>query len=408
MGFGKRLVATVTTLAIASAGLAPALAVADETTDLASARAEMEQAGSELKDYQTSLSMSAQELEQIKGEISQVQSQIDQTQAQYDAAKQTLSDRVHDSYKQGTESILDILLGSKTFDEFVSNLYYVASLNKSDMAALQAARTLSQQLFDQKASLEAKEAAGEEAQSSSTAKANEYQAKVKEVQARYNALPDDIKQQLADEVRNAAASGGVETDSQGVIQDAVLNVVTTVAQADFSDAVASGDTSSLSNNAAVQAVVQTAATTTSGSSESQTASGGGNGSSTAVATTTAETIGTGSDWLTRAQSVLGTPYVWGDSDTSGMDCSGYVNYVYGSSRGRTTYDMMASAQADGTWSTDFDNLQPGDVIITSGGNHVGIYAGDGKMYNSTRPGEGVQLSDLSYFDEVGYIPGDQY
>ena len=69
---------------------------------------------------------------------------------------------------------------------------------------------------------------------------------------------------------------------------------------------------------------------------------------------------------------------------------------------------MASSQSDGTWHTDFDNMQPGDVIITSGGNHVGIYAGNGQMYNATRPGESVQLSDLSYFDKVGYIPGSQY
>lgn len=425
MRLGKRLVAAAATVAFASAGLVPGLALADEAEDLASARTEMQQAGEELKDFQTSLSMSSDELEQIKGEISQVQAQIDATQAQYDAARQTLSGRVHDSYREGNQSILDILLGSKTFDEFVSNLYYVASLNKSDMQALNAAKTLSQQLYDQKSSLEAKEAAGEEAQTSSAAKASEYQAKVKDVQAKYNALSDDVKQQLADEAKATAQAGQVETNEEGVIEDSVLNVVTTVAQADYTDAVASGDTSSLANNAAVQAIVQVSATAPAAEANGGSATQGAGTTSTptdsagaltsSTATTATSSTGTattatssGSDWLSRAQSVLGTPYVWGGTDASGLDCSGYVNYVYGGSRGRTTYDMMASAQADGTWSTDFSNMQPGDVIITSGGNHVGIYAGDGKMYNSTRPGEGVQLSDLSYFDEVGYIPGSEY
>lgn len=431
MTFGKRLVAIAATAAFVGLGLGPVPALADDPTDYATAKAQIEQAGSELADYQTSLSMSADELEELKGQISQVQSQIDETQAKYDAAKQTLSTRVHDSYTNGGGSLLDVLLGSKDIDQFVSNLYYIASLNRSDMQTLSAAKALSAQLFDQKAELEAKEAAGEEAQRSSAEQASAYQAKVKEVQAAYNALPEDVKQQLASDAQSAA-SGDVATNDQGIIQDAVLNAVTTVAQADYEDAVASGDTSSLESDAAVQAVVQTSqsnpsysgavsrttggtttrATSTSTSSASTTvtasASASSGSSSGATSSTSSSTSSSGSDWLSRATSVLGTPYVWGGTDTSGFDCSGYVNYVYGSSRGRTTYDMMASAQADGTWSTDFSNMQPGDVIITSGGNHVGIYAGNGQMYNSTRPGEGVQLSDLSYFDEVGYIPGSQY
>lgn len=421
MRLGTRVVATAAALAFATAGLAPGMALADEADDLDSVRAEMEQAGDELKDYQTSLSMSSEQLEQLKGQISQVQSQIDQTQADYDAAKQTLSGRVRANYRDGNESVLDILLGSKSMEEFVSNLYYVASLNKSDMQALSTAKKLSQQLYDQKSDLEAKEAAGEEAKNASAAKANEYQDKVRQIQAKFNSLSSDVKQQLIDEAKNAAQSGDEQADSQGVIQDSMLNVVTTVAQADYSDAVASGDTSSLADNAAVQAVVSVAAPTTTNQSTGSatptaTTSTQGNattatsGSSAAPASSTSASSGSSASgsWLSRAQSVLGTPYVWGGSDTSGMDCSGYVNYVYGGSRGRTTYDMMSSAQSDGTWSTDFSNMQPGDVIITSGGSHVGIYAGDGKMYNSTRPGEGVQLSDLSYFDEVGYIPGSKY
>lgn len=436
MTFGKRVIALVATAAVASAGFAPVAALADESTDYATAKAEMEQAGSELADYQTSLTMSADELEELKGQISQVQSQIDETQAQYDAAKQKLSGRVHDSYREGSESVLEILLGSQDIDEFVSNLYYVASLNRSDMQALKTAKELSAQLYDQKADLEAKEAAGEEAQQSSAQQVTEYQAKVKEVQAKYNALPDDVKQQLADDAKSAASSGDVDTNDQGVIQDAVLNAVTTVAQADYQDAVSSGDTSSLEDNAAVKAVVETAQTnqsysgavsattgSTMGSSSTSATSGSSSSAGTTAAastttTTTSSSSGSsstsssssasGSDWLSRATSVLGTPYVWGGTDTSGFDCSGYVNYVYGSSRGRTTYDMMSSAQSDGSWSTDFDNMQPGDVVITSGGNHVGIYAGDGKMYNSTHPGGGVELSDMSYFDEVGYIPASKY
>lgn len=423
---GKRIVTVATAAVVVTAGLGlgATSARADELED---ARAQIEQAGSELAEYQTSLSMSAEQLEEIKGQISQVQAQIDETQAKYDAAREVLSSRVRSDYKDGNQSVLGIILGSQDFEDFVSNLYYVASLNKSDMQALSDAKALSEQLYDQKSQLEAREAAGEETQRSSAAKAAEYRQKVKEVQATYNALSDDVKQQLADEARTAISSGDTQTNDEGVTENAVVNVVATVAQADYQDAVESGDTSSLEGNAAVQAVVessgtgsiggttQTAAATTSddadGSAASTTTSTATNSattSTTAATTTTTTSSSTGSDWLSKATSVLGTAYVWGGSDTSGFDCSGYVNYVYGSSRGRTTYDMMESAQSDGTWSTDWSNLKEGDVVITNGGNHVGIYAGNGQIYNATKPGDVVRLSDLSEADEVGYIPGDQY
>lgn len=419
MNLGRRIVTIATTAAVATAGLGivPGIARADELSD---ARAQIQQAGSELADYQTSLSMSATELEQIKGQISQVQQQIDDTQAKYDSARQVLSARVRNDYKDGNQSMLDIILGSKSFEDFVSNLYYLSALNRSDMQALSDAKALSEQLYDQKSQLEARQAAGEEAQTSSTAKAQEYEAKVREVQAKFNALPADVRQQLSDEASSAIASGDVQANDQGVTQNAVLNVVATVAQADYQDAVSSGDTSSLASNSAVQAVARStglgadtsasaapsspaAPAASSGAAPAQAAQGGGSSASAPAAST-----GTGSGWLSKAQSVLGTKYVWGGTDTNGFDCSGYVNYVYGGSRGRTTYDMMDSAKADGTWSTDFSKLKEGDVVITSGGSHVGIYAGNGQMYNATKPGDVVRLSDMSYFDEVGYIPGDKY
>ncbi len=83
-----------------------------------------------------------------------------------------------------------------------------------------------------------------------------------------------------------------------------------------------------------------------------------------------------------AYGMIGTPYVWGGTSASGVDCSGLVNYCYGGARGRTTYAMIGSLQASGDWKTSMDQLQYGDLVFPSA-DHVGIYVGNGMMVHAS-------------------------
>jgi cell wall-associated NlpC family hydrolase len=408
MRFGKRLVVSISAAAIIAAGLAPTCAPAE---DLDSARSSLDAYGQSLSDYQTALSTSSEDLEGIKGQISQKQQEIDETQARYDEVRGRLSERMRASYMDGNTTMLDVILSSDSFEQFVSNVYYLSKVNQSDMSTLEQTKALSDQLYAEKCELDAREAAAEQAVADAQRVADEYSSKLAEVQSYYNSLPEDVKQAIADEVQSRAASEGIQTTSQGVVADTLLNAVSSVAQANYRQAESTGDYSKIQGDAAISTTAGAAsagggdASAVAGSGAGQPSGGSASGSG---GSTGSRGGSSGGSWLERANSYLGTPYVYGGSSISGTDCSGFVNLVYGGSRGRTTYDMMSSAQSDGTWHTDFDNMQPGDVIITSGGNHVGIYAGDGKMYNATKPGEDVRLSDLTYFDKVGYIPGSQY
>lgn len=96
-------------------------------------------------------------------------------------------------------------------------------------------------------------------------------------------------------------------------------------------------------------------------------------------------------------SLLGTPYLWGGSTKDGMDCSGFVQYVYRKALGielpRTTYEQ----QNVGT-TVDFKDLQMGDLLFFNDGSstyHVGMYLGDGFYIHSMN--EGVQISDMETF-----------
>lgn len=112
-----------------------------------------------------------------------------------------------------------------------------------------------------------------------------------------------------------------------------------------------------------------------------------------TATTVGETI------VAYAESLLGTPYVWGGTSTSGFDCSGFCQYVYeqmGYSINRT-----ADAQMDNGTSVSMSDLQPGDLVFfvgtysCSGASHVGIYIGNGNFIHASSSSGCVKISSLS-------------
>jgi cell wall-associated NlpC family hydrolase len=85
--------------------------------------------------------------------------------------------------------------------------------------------------------------------------------------------------------------------------------------------------------------------------------------------------------LAFAHNQVGRPYVWGGESRKegGFDCSGLIDAAYRAAGidfpGRLT---TKSALRLGQKVSD-KNLQPGDVIVTRGGNHMVMYVGGGKV-----------------------------
>lgn len=119
--------------------------------------------------------------------------------------------------------------------------------------------------------------------------------------------------------------------------------------------------------------------------------------------------------LNTAAAFNGTPYVWGGSNLTdkGLDCSGYIYQVLkklGYTGDRTTADGFRKV---GT-KIDKSKMQPGDLLFFDYGHdgeadHIGIYAGNGKMWHSSgnssntsnNPGKGVHLADItSYYENA--------
>ncbi|MGI5222306.1 C40 family peptidase [Nocardia sp. CA-290969] len=102
--------------------------------------------------------------------------------------------------------------------------------------------------------------------------------------------------------------------------------------------------------------------------------------------------------LEAAKTKVGAMYSWGAAGPYNFDCSGLVQWAYkqaGIKLPRTSFEQSHVGAP-----VAFQNLRPGDIVITNGGGHVGMYAGDGLLLNAVQSGEPVSYTNLSPDDVV--------
>jgi cell wall-associated NlpC family hydrolase len=104
--------------------------------------------------------------------------------------------------------------------------------------------------------------------------------------------------------------------------------------------------------------------------------------------------------ISTAESLIGTPYVWGGESLAegGFDCSGFTQYVYG--KAGVTLSRISTDQAKQGIAVARANIQPGDLIFYSFAgdgriSHVGIYIGGGRMIHSPKTGDVVKVTDIT-------------
>ncbi|MBC7441410.1 MAG: C40 family peptidase [Ramlibacter sp.] len=145
--------------------------------------------------------------------------------------------------------------------------------------------------------------------------------------------------------------------------------------------------------AAANAATSTAASTFADALASATGT-----SATGAATATPATgSATGSDIVAAAEKYLGVPYVFGGEDGSGMDCSGLVQTVY-ADMGITVPRLVSGQMKIGTEVGSLAEAKPGDLIVTGGGEHILIYAGNHKVIHAPYEGRTVCLVE-AYMDD---------
>jgi peptidoglycan DL-endopeptidase CwlO len=87
----------------------------------------------------------------------------------------------------------------------------------------------------------------------------------------------------------------------------------------------------------------------------------------------------------------GIMYVYGGTTPAGFDCSGFTQYVFR----QVGISLPRTAEAQRAATTPVSNPQPGDLVFFgSPAYHVGIYAGNGMMWDSPRTGKAVALRSI--------------
>lgn len=115
---------------------------------------------------------------------------------------------------------------------------------------------------------------------------------------------------------------------------------------------------------------------------------------TSAERTEEETVG--SQLADYALQLVGLPYVYGGTSTSGFDCSGFVQYVY--RQNGYEINRTATAQLNDGYTVAYEDMKPGDIIYfgyADTATHVGIYVGGGEFVHAENSGTGVVISKLS-------------
>ncbi|MDO5628190.1 MAG: C40 family peptidase [Mobilicoccus sp.] len=109
---------------------------------------------------------------------------------------------------------------------------------------------------------------------------------------------------------------------------------------------------------------------------------------------TAISAAQGAKAVSIAATKRGTPYRWGATGPNAFDCSGFTTWTF--ARVGKKLPRTADQQFRASHKINRNQARPGDLVFYGGArkHHVGIYAGNGRMWHSPRAGKTVELATI--------------
>lgn len=411
--WGRPIASAVLSLALV-AGAAPTAALAEEK--VAEPSEQVKKTFDELSELNETAEQSTYDvisltakLDETNKHIAELDFQIAQSTEDLEKARASLATIVADSYKQGNVSLLDMIIDSVSFDDFVSRLFYANKVVEYQKSAIEQVDDLTASLTNQKVDLEQSKANLERMIAEQTTRVETAQQAVQEVQRFLEQIPPEVLQEVvaydqalrtADAEQSREALERLQASASTSNPDTASMVATALAQVTASATSQNSDATQASSSSTAAADTAAAAAAISAATTSNSSAGDSSSSSSSSSY---------SDMLARAYSLLGAGYQWsgynwtGDTASSSFTCSGVVDYALGRSSQSSSPESLY-AEVGSNLTTDVNSLQEGDLVFYSYGGrdvgHVGIYVGDGQVLDSI-PNGGVALRDVDYMDVVG-------
>lgn len=161
------------------------------TGDLKELDESLAQATSELNETETQLKSTREELEQTKIDLEAAKAQ---EQQQYDAMKK----RIQFMYEMDTDSMMEILMESKSIVDFLNRSEYIVSIHEYDRNMLDAYRATKEEIASKEQQLETKEAELVALQQQETEKKQELASLVNSTSQKLTAAKEQLAVAKAD------------------------------------------------------------------------------------------------------------------------------------------------------------------------------------------------------------------
>ncbi|MFB0919072.1 MAG: NlpC/P60 family protein [Clostridiaceae bacterium] len=346
-------------------------------------------------------------ISEVSSNIADVQKELVVKEEEYAQKQEDFATRLRVVYKAGNISMIQTLMQSQNFSDFLVRLKVVNAVMKEDAELVKALDKVKDELTAKRGELDSKKAVLVALVGSLTATSNETKdsrkqqseliAKLNEEKSSLYKLLAGQEDKLLDEVRTVLADGS-STEEQ--LEDA-KNLLSAISDKITVDSVAR-NAEDLENKlgdkiTAIQVKLEEEARV-----EAARLAGASSSNNSVSYSAPSSGSGIGYAALEAAKSYLGVPYVYGGSSYSGMDCSGLTSTAY--RQAGISIPRTATAQYYASYKISRSELIPGDLIFWGYGGeitHVTMYAGNGMTIHAPSEGYTVCIVPMLNMQYIG-------
>ncbi|MCI0183115.1 hypothetical protein MM817_01385 [Acidibacillus sp. S0AB] len=320
-------------------------------TQTVTVKAEIAHYQQSLTNLKSAMSHNLHQMQATEQKITQMNHSIAVDRKQLHLYKDSLRAQIRVMYENGRVSYLNVLLESSNWEDFLSRLYMLITIAKTDQHLVSEVTSLQQQLV-------LKKEAQQYNYSLLVQKHTEYEA-MKQADVLVEDQKNQMLAQLNQNIQNASTKHGLLESQIELTQSQIQQIEQETQQAQ----------SLVQSSSYIQQTEKT------------------------LPTVNVQSL------LQYAESFMGTPYVWGGTSPSGFDCSGFTQFVFA----HFGVDILRTSEqqfAEGL-SIPENQLTPGDLVFFStyaaGATHVGIYIGNDLMVDAQDYGVSIDNIANSYW-----------